>query len=342
MRAAVERFAQRWWRGEAGPLGRLADAVLFPAEAGYRSGVRLRNSLYRHGLIRVHQVPVPVVSVGNIGVGGAGKTPVSAWLAGRLRALGARPALVLRGYGMDEVQVHRELNPDVPVIVAPARVQGARQAADQGADVVVLDDGFQHRALARDLDVVLLSADAGMPARLRLLPRGPWREPIESLARADLVIVTSKAASVPEMEAVVGRVERLLPTVSTALCTLAPVGVRSPSQGRLPLDTLRGRQVLAMSALADPAAFERNLQTLGARVESLIFPDHHEYTREDAANAIRRAAGRPILVTHKDLVKMRALPELESYVCVLEQGVEFPRGLDTVEAALAGVLGRRA
>ncbi|HEX2189501.1 MAG TPA: tetraacyldisaccharide 4'-kinase, partial [Longimicrobiaceae bacterium] len=186
-------WVARWWAGEAGVAGSALDAALAPAELLFRGGVAARNLAYDRGWLRAERAPVPVVSVGNLGVGGAGKTPVAAWIAARLLARGLRPAVALRGYGDDEVQVHRELNPEVPVFAAARRVDAAREAAAAGRDVVVLDDGFQHRALARDLDVVLVSAEGWTPGR-RLLPRGPWREGAAGLRRAGVLVATRKSA----------------------------------------------------------------------------------------------------------------------------------------------------
>src|SRR5690606_37512688 len=192
MAPGLREWVPRWWRGEAGWVGRGASAALWPAEQLFRGIVAARNRAFDSGLLRSERAPIPVISVGNLGVGGAGKTPFAAWVAGRLHEYGRRPAIVLRGYGADEILVHRELNPDVPVHAARARIEGVREAAARGSDVVILDDGFQHRAIQRDLDVVLLTAD-GWTGEVRLLPRGPWREDLGALRRADLVVVTRKA-----------------------------------------------------------------------------------------------------------------------------------------------------
>ncbi|MBW3631289.1 MAG: tetraacyldisaccharide 4'-kinase, partial [Gemmatimonadetes bacterium] len=189
MRPALSRWTLAWWSGGHGALGSMLRAATWPAEALFGSVTGARNAGYARGWLRTTQAPIPVVSIGNLTVGGVGKTPFAAWLAGEVARWGRCPAIVLRGYGSDEVQVHAELNPDVPVFVAPRRAIGVAEAARAGRDVAILDDAFQHRALSRDLDVVLVSSESWTDRR-RLLPRGPWRESITALRRAGVVVVT--------------------------------------------------------------------------------------------------------------------------------------------------------
>src|SRR5436309_1283897 len=140
-------------------VARGARLALAPPAWLYSSIVRVRGALFDRDVLHAHRSAVPVLSIGNLSVGGTGKTPLAAWAAARLRAAGARPAVLLRGYGGDEPLVHAVLNPEVPVIVDPDRVAAARKALDAGADCAILDDGFQHRRLARIADWVLVSAE---------------------------------------------------------------------------------------------------------------------------------------------------------------------------------------
>src|SRR4028118_2168103 len=142
---SLHGFVARWWAGEAGAAGKVLDAALLPAEWGFRGIVALRNRAFDRGILPAERVPIPVISVGNVGVGGAGKTPFAAWLAARLMGWGRRPAIALRGYGEDEVLLHRELDAEVPVFAAAKRAEAARDAIGAGYDAVVLDDAFQHR-----------------------------------------------------------------------------------------------------------------------------------------------------------------------------------------------------
>lgn len=329
-------WVARWWAGEAGLPGKALDAGLAPAELLFRGGVAARNLAYDRGWLRAERAPVPVVSVGNVGVGGAGKTPVAAWIAARLLERGGKPAIALRGYGADEVQVHRELNPEVPVFAAARRIEAAREAAAAGRDVVVLDDGFQHRALARDLDVVLVSVE-GWTERRRLLPRGPWREAASALLRAGVIVATRKSASADQAARVVRQLRTLAPGVPVAECWLAPdalVPLGDPtSEPPSP-----GGAVLAVAALADPAPFAENLRQRGLRVELAAFPDHHAFDAAEAAALLERAAGRPIVMTHKDAVKLRQLLPPPARAWVLTQSVRFTAGGDVLLRALDDVV----
>ncbi|MEW5928396.1 MAG: tetraacyldisaccharide 4'-kinase [Gemmatimonadota bacterium] len=325
-------WVARWWAGEAGLPGKALDAGLAPAELLFRGGVAARNLAYDRGWLRAGRAPVPVVSVGNVGVGGAGKTPVAAWIAARLLERGRKPAIALRGYGADEVQVHRELNPEVPVFAAARRMEAAREAAAAGRDVVVLDDGFQHRALARDLDVVLVSVE-GWAARRRLLPRGPWREAASALLRAGVIVATRKSASAEQGARVVRQLRTLAPGVPVAECWLAPDALL-PLGDPTSEPPSAGDAVLAIAALADPAPFAENLRQRGFAVELAAFPDHHAFDAAEAAALLERAAGRPIVMTHKDAVKLRQLLPPSAAAWVLTQSVRFTAGGDVLLRAL--------
>ncbi|HMG00753.1 MAG TPA: tetraacyldisaccharide 4'-kinase, partial [Gemmatimonadaceae bacterium] len=151
------RLLEALWTGR-GRRARAARALLAPAEAIYRVVVTARGALYDRRVFRAEDFSIPIVSIGNLTVGGTGKTPVAAWIASRLVAKGVTPGIVLRGYGGDEIIVHQRLNEGVPVVASADRVRGIREAIAQGVDAVVLDDAFQHRRAARDSDVVLVNA----------------------------------------------------------------------------------------------------------------------------------------------------------------------------------------
>jgi tetraacyldisaccharide 4'-kinase len=333
-RRAAHAWVQRWWRGEAGLAGVLLDAVLWPVEQLFGAITAARNGAYVGGLRRVERATIPVISVGNVGVGGAGKTPVAAWLAARLLAWGRRPAIVLRGYAEDEVELHRELNPEVAVVVGKRRAAAVAEAAAKGCDVAVVDDGFQHRALARDLDLVLVSADAWTERR-RLLPRGPWRERVTALRRARMVLVTRKAVSRGRAEEVAGELERAVPESTVVVCRIGPSRL-APLHGgaALPVESLSGREALAVASLADPEPFRHNLQAAGVRTELLAYPDHHDFDRADADRILREGGGRALLMTHKDAVKLRSLIPAGTEALVLEQDVWMERGGDLLDEAL--------
>jgi tetraacyldisaccharide 4'-kinase len=337
----MRAFVTRWWAGEAGPAGGVLDVALLPAEWLFRGVVAARNAAFDRGMIAVESVDVPVISVGNVGVGGAGKTPFAAWLAGRLRAWGRKPGIALRGYGEDEILLHRELNPRIWVASGARRVEAARELVARGCDVVVLDDAFQHRRLRRDLDVVLVAVEA-WDRSPRLLPRGPWREDVSALARADALVLTRKSAGAARAGQVAAEVALAAPGKPIAVCHLAPARL-TPLHGGAPrkLAWLRARDVLAVAALAQPGPFFDTLRDAGAQVEEAAYPDHHPFTSADAGHIQARAGGRTIVMTHKDAVKLRELLPPSTETLILEQAVGIEAGLDELDAALRRALERR-
>lgn len=307
-----------------------------------------RNAAYDLGLIRAHALGLPSVSVGNLSVGGTGKTPVAAWIAQRLLAQGARPAILLRGYGDDEPLVHARLTPEALVIADVDRVRAARAARARGATVAVLDDAFQHRRAARDLDLVLVAAEQG--AAHRVLPAGPLREWRRGLRRADAILVTRKRASLGEAESVARAWGRFAPEAPTVIIALAPGPLQrvvvsgSPDErpvDALPVDALRGRAVLAISAIGEPAAFEAQLTALGARLTSAAFADHHAFSPGDVARLAARAPRDGLVVcTLKDAVKLAAQwPRGGPALWYLSQAVSVERGAEWLEARLARLAG---
>ncbi|MGK2963619.1 MAG: tetraacyldisaccharide 4'-kinase [Gemmatimonadaceae bacterium] len=334
---------EKLWAGET--IGhRIGRAALAPLEGLYRSAVAVRGGLFTHGILNVTKAPIDVISVGNLTVGGTGKTPVSAWLATRLAALGRRPAIVLRGYGDDEPIVHSRLNPGIDVIVEANRAKGISRAAASGADVAVLDDAFQHRAVDRDLDIVLISAD-GWTGRHHMLPAGPYRESPKGIRRASLVILTAKAAS-PELVEQARRWIRSTspetPLVSLRLVQSALIRVVPPGE-ELPVASLDGRRVLAISAIGDPGAFFRQIEAAGATVVPLRFPDHHAFTGRDVRRATALARGIDMVVcTLKDAVKLAPIwPAGGVPLWYVSLSVEIESGEAVLDEMLRRLPGRR-
>jgi tetraacyldisaccharide 4'-kinase len=337
MTAPAHDLARRLWAGELGHRGSVLRLVLAPAEAAYRGAVHARGLAYDHGVLPVRRAAVPVISVGNIAVGGTGKTPFTHWLARNLQARGRRPAILHGGYAGDEPMLHRQWSPSIPVVVGPDRVAGATRAVAEGADIIVLDDGFQHRRLHRDLDLVLLAAERWAP-NLRVLPRGPWREPVSALRRADLVIVTRKTASLRTRDVVLRELNAL--GLSTAAVHLRPSGWRAAGES--------GRDLLAVSAppgpallvcgVAEPTLVAGSASAAGADVAAVLaFGDHHDYSDADVRNIVEVAAGRSIVTTEKDWVKLESLLAGRR-VWLLTQEVVVEHGADCVEALLTRAL----
>jgi tetraacyldisaccharide 4'-kinase len=332
-----DRVAHLVW--ESASLGaRVAREALRPASWVYGGVVAARNAAYDHGWFRSHALAVPAVSVGNLTVGGTGKTPVSAYIAARLADRGMHPAIVMRGYGNDEALVHARLNPGIPVVIAADRVRGAFESRLAGRDVVVLDDGFQHRRARRDADIVLLSADLAGP--VRPLPAGPWREPLTSLARATLIVVTRKSASAVRARELLLHARRFAPQAGVALIHLAADRVVEWASGEArELAVLRGRRVIAAAAIGDPRAFAGQLVEAGAQVELSAERDHHAYSAGDATALARRAEqGGVVVCTLKDAVKLGPIwPRAAPPLWYLSQRVVVESGAADLDAVLATI-----
>jgi tetraacyldisaccharide 4'-kinase len=204
--------------------------------------------------------------------------------------------------------VHQRLNESVPVIVEPDRVRGIREAIAYGVGAVVLDDAFQHRRASRDADIVLVNADA-WTGSTRLLPAGPWREPLRSARRANLLIITRKTADRSTVEDVRRALAIAAPRVPVATVHLAPGEFRSTATGQaLPLHVVRGADLTAIAAIAHPESFFKQLTELGAIVRPHSFPDHHAFTEREARDLALRAGESDFVVcTLKDAVKLESL-----------------------------------
>jgi tetraacyldisaccharide 4'-kinase len=358
-----------WWSESPG----LAAAALAPplrlAALLFRAGAALRGVLYDAGILRAARAGVPVVSIGNVAVGGAGKTPAALAVARRLLVRGRRVAVLSRGYGAtrkdprvvsdgarvlldaaeggdEPVLVARRL-PAAAVLCGPRRADLARTAvAEHGADALLLDDGFQHRALARDLDVVVL--DAANPfGNGRLLPAGPNREPRAALRRAGLVWLSRVDQAEPAGLEALRALARAATGEDPVESRHAPVEIVDGALGRtFGVEALRGRRVLLLAGIARPAGFRRTLASLGAEVGAeAIFPDHHRFAAEDLAAALRAAeAARCELVvtTEKDAVRLPPAAAADSRVRAVRIEAEIVRGGERLDAALDAALGPAA
>jgi tetraacyldisaccharide 4'-kinase len=323
----------------------MLSALLVPLELLYRGAVRARGWAYDCRLFRSEAAPIPTLTVGNLTVGGTGKTPITAWFARQLASLGHAPAVVMRGYGGDEVSVHQMLNPGVPVYVNRDRIAGVREAQRAGARAVVLDDAFQHRAILAHASLALIAAEDGVHSP-RLLPRGPWREPLAALSRATLVVTTRKSASRAAADGVASRISELapgLPQAQAHLCLagLARYNVRARELGEL--RTLSGFQCrIALAGVAKPETFLTQLSEAGVQVEMWrAFPDHHRYRRSEVERIRRDAADGPLVMTLKDAVKLGAALGGSVDIHVPVQEVVWERGGEEIECLLANLLNPR-
>jgi tetraacyldisaccharide 4'-kinase len=336
------RTSDHIWYGDDASAG-AARALLWPFALVYSGIVAARGALYDAGVLESVALALPSVSIGNLTVGGTGKTPAAAWLAARLVERGARPAIVMRGYGSDEPLVHREVNPQIPVVIAGDRVAGVSRAHALGADVAVLDDAFQHRHARRDADVVLINADRWhMP--LRPLPAGPWREPLKALDRATMVVVTRRVVTADAVAPVVTELARVRPDLPVAVASLALGELhRVGSADTQPLDALAGQKVYLVAGIGDPLTLVSQLRAAGAIVTLHAFADHHRFTDDDVSAVQRGAAGASMVVcTLKDAVKLGPLwPRAALSLWYVSQQFALESGQGTVDSLLALLLAAR-
>lgn len=329
----------RWLWTSRRADARLARLALLPLAMLWRGVMGVRSTAFRRGWLGVHDMPVPTVAVGNLTVGGSGKTPIAAWIAGYLASRGVVPGILLRGYGGDEAGVHHHQVPTAVVVANPDRVAGAAEAAARGAQVLVLDDAYQRQDVWRDLNIAVVSAETSRAVTWPL-PAGPWREGLEALDRAGALIVTRKRADAAEALAMA---RRLAPKVSGPVAVVHLVVRRYTglvSGESHPAEALVGKRIVAAAAIADPDAFVSQLKATGAQVQVATWKDHHAYRDEDVAwlaHAARRADH--VVITRKDAVKLRdRWPASVPEPLVAELDLDWEEGVDTLCAALDALL----
>ena len=344
------RVTRGWEHGfPAGPR-----MLLSALAGGYRGLLGAREWLYGHGLLQSRRLSCPVVSIGNLTVGGTGKTPAVELAAQTLGELGRRVAIVSRGYGRqssgiqvvadtasvrldpadagDEPFLLARRLPGVAVVVGANRYKAARLAVERfGATAIVLDDGFQHRTLVKDVEIVMIRARNPW-GNGQLLPHGPLREPLTALARAALVVAAG-AERPEDLEEVQETVRRHAPGVSVVAARYVPVECWEASRLRPhPSNDLAGRRLVAFAGLASPEAFARTLKTLDVDVAHFeTFVDHHWYTTADLAALDARAASmgaEGLVTTEKDWVRLRDVPRPRRPIHVVSVRLELLEGRD--------------
>lgn len=348
----------RWFELVSGSAGgvraRIARAGLSALSLPYAAASGLRKWLYFKGILHSARAPLPVISVGNIVAGGAGKTPLVERLARELALLGLRPAVVMRGYGRtkggtsDEAALLRAKLGDAACVIEDAdRLRGCALARSRGAHVALLDDGFQHLAIARDLDIVAL--DATNPFGFgRLLPAGLLREPPSALGRASAIVITrADLVSAEALEALRTRLKELSPRAFIAESVHRPAALIEGSR-RLRPEELAGRRIVSFCGIGNPGAFEKTLERLGAElVLTRRFPDHHRFTPEELARLLAdsRGAGAQLCVTtQKDFVRLSPgdWPAGDMPLAVLAVELEFVRGGQELVALVEEIARREA
>ena len=339
----AQRLPSLWYRQRLAP----ALWLLLPLAWLFGGLVALRRSLYRRGLIRSSWLPVPVVIVGNLTVGGSGKTPLVLWLVARLRERGWHPGIISRGYGGSGGEEVRCVTPaseaavvgdeplllarrsGVPVFVGRDRVAAGRAllAACPECDVVIADDGLQHYRLARSVEVVVFGGRGA--GNGRLLPAGPLREPLSRLAEASAVVCNGNGEN-PELSGAG------LPRFSMRLTGQNFFSLQD-AQLTCTAEDLRGRRLHAVAGIGDPARFFAQLTALGLEFSAHAFPDHHAYGAEDLVFARDGV----LLMTEKDAVKCSLLNLPEAWVLPVEADIEAaPDGRSLLDTLLEKLNGR--
>jgi tetraacyldisaccharide 4'-kinase len=307
--------------------------ALWAAEPFYTAAVTARNRFYDRGWLRTKRLPRPVISIGHLTTGGTGKTPMVRWLAEMFRNRGMNVAILSRGYKStagslgDEWEMLRgHLNEGSSTPVAfcanSDRFAGGLHVLREHprVDLFILDDGFQHRRLARDFDLVLMSAVAPFGFG-HVLPRGLLREPMNGLRRASAVVITHADQVTPDaLTAIQERVRQVNTSLPVYRAAHVQSGLRQSDQDSAPISALSGRRVLAFCGIGDPQTFERQLRSAGAEVVgSRFFPDHYAYRDADAVELQGEAASRgaeALVTTEKDWVKFSRLPRTGTIVPV--------------------------
>ena len=337
--------------GDAGGIAASAARAALSAASGfYFVGYKAKRAIYDLGLARARSVNAKVISIGNVTAGGAGKTPATIYFARKYSAEGRRVAVISRGYGRttrmdeplavsdgaeillspvesgDEPYLIARKIPGVPVVVCAKRVKGAEFAIERfGAEVILLDDGFQHISIARDEDVVVV--DCTNPFGYgRLLPRGLLREPMTALARATRFLLTR--ADEQDHEDVVRTLKQINPAAEILRSRHRPVRLTTlGGDGGETLDSVKGKKALAVSSIGNPEAFEAMLRREGVDVvRSLRFNDHHWYKEADIERirgVAQEAGAAHIVSTEKDGVRLGLVPNAPKDALLLEIDLEL-------------------
>jgi tetraacyldisaccharide 4'-kinase len=329
--------------------------VFCPLSLIYCCAVQIRNKFYDTGILKTQRISVPVISVGNITTGGTGKTPLVAWLAKYISSK-KNCAILTRGYkadrdSVDEPALLAQSAGNTPVFINANRIAGAADAIKNGAEVLILDDAFQHRKLARDLDIVTI--DATCPFGYgKVLPAGLLREPLSNLKRVDAVIIT-RADQVEKnrIEEIQKTIQAINPSLVIATALHKPLCIRDIRGIESPPAQLKDKKVFTFCGIGNPDAFSTTVKSLGAIITgSMIFDDHYHYPKSDI-NRIAANAGSSnadlVLTTEKDFSKIAAwlikTPVQFAYLAVeIELSAGAERITELIDKAIAGKISASA
>ena len=336
----------------------LLRLLLLLASLPYRILIAFRNLFYNKGLLKSYSVNIPVISVGNITSGGTGKTPTVIWLCNHLREKNLNSVILTRGYKAskgkltDEPAVLAKSCPDTQIVINPNRVQGAQNAISQfKPQVIIMDDGFQHRRLKRNLDIITI--DATRPFGYgHLLPAGLLREPVSSVKRAHIVIITRtdqvNSEAIEKIEKKIKKANHQITIAKTIHKNTHAVLVGGDT---LSLEQIREKKIFAFCGLGNPDAFLDQLRSLQLRLSgSKIYNDHHKYTPDDITDIYEQAKyldAELVLTTSKDYVKTASLRKkgYDIPLAYLALKLDFIEGYDKIVQLIeqaAGLSGQQS
>jgi len=326
-----------------GALSQVVKLGLLALSYIYGLAVLLHNFFSKVKLLKSYKSRTAVISVGNITLGGTGKTPFAIMLAENFAQKNKKTAVLIRGYGNDEWKMLKEKlgRCGVKVLVGKDRVRSAREAENSGISVVILDDGFQHRRLKRDIDIVLL--DSTNPfGNGRLFPRGILREPMTALKKADIIVLTKADKGKENIAGIERSLRKIAPGKLVLKAEHAP-GRLFDIRERIIEEAsyIRGKTVCMLSGICDGSYFKYTVEKIGAHIElEFIFPDHYAYGAADLGRVLGecRRKGIDIIITkEKDAVKLRKIPiEISKpRILALSVELELTRGKEEIDALLA-------
>jgi tetraacyldisaccharide 4'-kinase len=301
----------------------------------------MRVFLYKYGILRSKKLSLPVISIGNITWGGTGKTPLAESVLEWLHHSGLHSVLLTRGYGKDEDRVISYNMPYAQVLSGKNRLSNALDYLKQNKTAVfVLDDGFQHLRIKRDIDIVTINAKSPFGNSL-LIPAGCLREPLSALRRADIAVITkSDLVGEKQLAETVSRVKNISKNIIVCRAVHRPKFFYSADNKKNPLEYVKGKQVICVSALADNHSFISTIENIGAEiVHSLCYMDHHRYTEDDAKRIMKisdTCQSRIVVTTEKDWIKLQVLAR-----GAIKSGIEFLVLKITLEVKEYGIFHRR-
>lgn len=293
--------------------------TLLPFSLIYSLIIIFRITLYKINVLKSYHAECPVISIGNLSVGGTGKTPFTIFTAEYIKSRGLKPAVVSRGYNSDksgsndEEKLIKQRIPDIIYYSSPDRAEACRKAAACGADLIILDDGFQHLAVKRDLDIIMLDSTNPRGGYF-VLPAGMLREPFSGVSRANIAVFNKSGNCTHEGNT--DLIKKINPDLNIFKSHYIVNSIKTVCGDKAEISASQKKKTLLVSSIAKPAYFRRTAEQAGFQVVSeLAFADHHNYTQSDfvtIADKAEETSAECILTTEKDIVKLSKFFSVES------------------------------